>query len=67
MLIKKLIQRPDSVTYDELVYLLKKDEYTEKLIEAIKAKARGELMEVKIEEKKTEKKNLIELLKASVE
>ncbi|MCD6370969.1 MAG: Ku protein [Thermoplasmata archaeon] len=44
-----------------------KDEYTEKLIEAIKAKARGELMEVKIEEKKTEKKNLIELLKASVE
>lgn len=44
-----------------------KDEYTEKLIEVIKAKARGELMEVKIEEKKPEKKNLIELLKASVE
>jgi len=33
LLIKKLIQRPDSVTYDELVYLLKKDEYTEKLFE----------------------------------
>ncbi len=44
-----------------------KDEYSERLIEAIKAKARGEVMEVKVEEKKEEKKNLIELLKASVE
>ncbi len=44
-----------------------KDEYSEKLIEVIKAKARGEVMEVQIEEKKPEKKNLIELLKASVE
>ena len=44
-----------------------KDEYTEKLIEVLKAKARGETVEVGIEEKKPEKKNLIELLKASIE
>ncbi len=44
-----------------------KDEYTEKLVEAIKAKARGEIIEVKVEEeKKHEGKNLLELLKASV-
>ena len=44
-----------------------KDEYSERIIETIKAKIRGEVIEVKLEEKKPEKKNLLELLKASVE
>ncbi len=44
-----------------------RDEYAEKLIELLKAKARGETIEIRVEEKKPEKKNLIELLKASIE
>jgi len=34
LLIEKLVQKPDTVTYEELVYLLEKDDYTEKLFEA---------------------------------
>ncbi len=59
MLIEKLYKKFEITEF--------KDEYSEKIIEILQAKARGEAIEVKVEEKKPEKKNLIELLKASVE